>query len=963
MQLKIFIIIILVLTVHNATAQVTGLHEDFNDNLLTGWQVPQTNGTFSLTESDGKLRIDYNRTSNSWEWDNFNYTPPAVIDASNNPYITVRAKSDVGTVLTFKPIYENGDDDWLQVSLPANNRWDVYKFELIGIKPYRINRIYMYLDGGTTENKSGVVFFDDLRIGDSVRTADVLESGEFLQLISDANTLYENSTEGPSEGQFPAGSRAELKAAIQSAENVLLRPDLTNSRIDSAAWELADACTNFETSVNAVDVRLTDPVATRETRYLYLNLDELSYDFLLFGMHDATGYGVGWSGDDDRSDVKDVCGSYPAVYSEDFNHIARGQDRSRMHYRLTSAYNRGGVITMAWHQFDPQGRSFYSSNVNHENIVATILPGGIYHDIYKEKLHTIAYFLKTLRGRHGESIPVIFRPYHEHTGGWFWWGAGECSREEYNAIWRFTVEYLRDSLNVHNLLYALSPSLTHLNDVDDYFTIYPGDEYVDIMGTDHYTGNPPDKTSYIRRLKDVITASNQRDKLIALTEIGNENLVDHDFFTDVVLNPILADTSLRKVSYAAVWRNQDEGHHFAPYPGHPSVPDFLKFYNDPYTLFEDDLPDMYSLGTQDDVPPEIISYPDSPFVAFDTLVTLRLKTNERAFLRYGFDDMAYENMPWEFSSGQGRFDHSTTIRGDQGQEFHLYIRAADYNGNATTTSIELSFTIDTLQRPLEWTDLRYDTSDWLTGAAPLHFGTGTTSGTGVEPCRTVYLRKIFQVDDPAALFQMVAFVKYDNGFVMYLNGSEVRRVNLSEGPVTYDTWAGSSSQTTTTLTLDASVMNLLRKGANVMAVEVHQSQNDSSDMNFDLKLINPDVVIDYGADWAVYSHQQQPPVKTLGATDIEPGSATLPAEIVLHQNYPNPFNPRTRISFAIPAAGQVDLTVFDLLGRRVATLLSGRMNPGHYSIDWDGQQMGSGIYFYRLVFNDQSRVRRMLLLR
>ena len=58
--------------------------EDFNDNILTKWQVPQTTGTFTLMEQDSVLKIVYNRTTNSWEWDNFNFTPP-LIDVSNNP--------------------------------------------------------------------------------------------------------------------------------------------------------------------------------------------------------------------------------------------------------------------------------------------------------------------------------------------------------------------------------------------------------------------------------------------------------------------------------------------------------------------------------------------------------------------------------------------------------------------------------------------------------------------------------------------------------------------------------------------------------------------------------------------------------------------------------------------------------------------------------------------------------------
>jgi len=945
------------------SAQTTGLLEDFNDNVLTGWQVPQTTETFALTEVDSMLRIDYNRTTQSWEWDNFNFTPSTIIDATGNPYITVRAKSNVGTVLTFKSIYENGGDDWLQVTLPSDDNWYTYKFELAALEPYEINRIYMYLDGGSNETTSGEVYFDDMRIGDSVRTVDVLDLTKLERLISEANRLHDTAIEGSGEGEFEAGSKSVLKSHISKAESFVEQTDITNDMIDSTHWMLADACVTFETRVNAADIGLIDPLATKETKYLYINLDELAESFLLFGMHDATGYGVGWIGDDDRSDVKDVCGSYPAVYSEDFFQIARGQDQTRMHYRLSSAYNRGGVITICWHQYDPQGRGFYSSSVNNENIVATLLPDGEYHQFYKEKLYRIALFLKTLRGENGESVPVIFRPYHEHTGGWFWWGDGQCSTSQYIQIWRFTVEYLRDSLNVHNLIYALSPSLSHINQKNDYYNIYPGDSYIDIMGTDHYLGNPPDKNNYITKLRYVIASSQEKDKIVALTEVGNENLVDHDFFTDVILNPILTDTILQRVSYAAVWRNQDTGHHFAPYPGHPSVPDFIDFYNNSYTLFENNLPDMYQLASMDSTPPEVIEYPSEEFVAFETDVNIQLKTNERAFLRYSLIDQSYLDMPYEFQQGQGGFDHSTIFAGTQGESYHLYIRAADYNGNMMNESIEVNFTIDTLQRPVAWNEKYYDTSDWQSGIGPFHFDDGTQDGTTVPYSRTVYIRKIYDVSNLDSLFQMIAFVQYDNGFVLYVNGNEVHRINMPDGVVNYNTWAGTSTQSSTTITLNAADLAHMNNGKNVIAADVHQSNNDSTDFKFDLKLIDPNVIIDYGSDWFVYSKGQKPPVKTLGATDIPELNQSLPQTAELAQNYPNPFNPLTTIRFTIRKTGLVRMDVFDVTGQHVANLVNRNLQSGWYTARFNGQGLASGVYYYNLITSQSSLVRKMILIK
>jgi hypothetical protein len=88
----------------------------------------------------------------------------------------------------------------------------------------------------------------------------------------------------------------------------------------------------------------------------------------------------------------------------------------------------------------------------------------------------------------------------------------------------------------------------------------------------------------------------------------------------------------------------------------------------------------------------------------------------------------------------------------------------------------------------------------------------------------------------------------------------------------------------------------------------------------------------------------------------------------LFQNYPNPFNPATTISFSIDRAELVRLTVYDVTGRRIRTLVDGNRNPGRYSETWDGRndqgrQVATGIYFYRLRAGSFSDVKKMVLIR
>jgi hypothetical protein len=89
----------------------------------------------------------------------------------------------------------------------------------------------------------------------------------------------------------------------------------------------------------------------------------------------------------------------------------------------------------------------------------------------------------------------------------------------------------------------------------------------------------------------------------------------------------------------------------------------------------------------------------------------------------------------------------------------------------------------------------------------------------------------------------------------------------------------------------------------------------------------------------------------------------LPKTIALHQNYPNPFNTSTRISFDLPKAGLVILKVYNVLGREVATLIEGFRNAGYHSVLFDGSNLSSGIYFYRLEIGDMHEVKKMVMLK
>jgi len=357
-------------------------------------------------------------------------------------------------------------------------------------------------------------------------------------------------------------------------------------------------------SAGAQTPSLTDAQATPETKALFQNLLALSKSHTLFGHQHATEYGHGWAGDDNRSDVKAVTGSHPAVIGVDLSGfsgqpaVAVQKEKERVRKIVADTYNRGGVVTVAWHFNNPvSSGGFYWKDSVSLPAVQYIIPGGNANNQYKEILRGIGEWAKSTKGNDGKPVPMIFRPFHEFDGGWFWWGAPHASKEDFLSLWRFTVSYLRDSIGVHNFIYAFSPD-NRFNTEAEYLERYPGDEWVDLLGMDNYGDMGRDGyhlEAAEQKLKIVSEYAIRNGKLAAFTETGLESLPNPSWWNDVLLKVMKSDHL--QLCYVLVWRNDQHSptHYYAPYPGHSSVPDFLKFYNDPYTLFESDLKNIYSV--------------------------------------------------------------------------------------------------------------------------------------------------------------------------------------------------------------------------------------------------------------------------------------------------------------------------------------------------------------------------------
>lgn len=369
---------------------------------------------------------------------------------------------------------------------------------------------------------------------------------------------------------------------------------------------------------STTELEMVDAKATQETKALLQNLHDIAGNHSLFGHQATLAYGYTWRGDSSRSDVKDVTGSFPALYGWDVadflpNPNAENPEWNKQRWNQNLAYaqeglERGGVITYAWHMRNPVTyKSFYDTT----KAIHAIIPGGEKHDEYKQTLDLVAEFFQEL-----SPMPVIFRPYHEHNGDWFWWGKGLTTEEDYITLWRFTVEYLREEKGVNNLIWAFSPDRSRIamdNFDEGYFYGYPGDDYVDIIGIDNYrdAGRSDGGQTMEEKKRDFgISLSNvakiaiEKGKISALTETGLEAIPDSVWWTEHLLPAMQYDDMSKRNVYVQVWRNatkrvENRDHYYAPYPGQVSAEDFIKFKETEFILFEDELPDMYSFPTKD----------------------------------------------------------------------------------------------------------------------------------------------------------------------------------------------------------------------------------------------------------------------------------------------------------------------------------------------------------------------------
>lgn len=382
-----------------------------------------------------------------------------------------------------------------------------------------------------------------------------------------------------------------------------------------------DSTAPMAISNTVIEVNPVTKNATAETRSLFAFLKTNREKAIMFGHQHETTQGLTIKKTDGtESDTFNAVGDFAAVYGWDSLSIVSPRPEGDVVEQIKKAYARGGIITISAHlnnpKFDGDG-GVTATAWDKRPAVKEALPGGSHNKVLNNYLDQVADWAHKLKDDKGTLIPVVMRLFHENTGAWFWWGNEQCTPAEYQQLYRYTVEYLRDKKGVTNFLYAYSPNEFWDAKEQNYLERYPGDDWVDVLGFDTY-GFLDDKEeawfkTVVANAALVTRMADARGKIPVISEIGIQapdigaGKIDDHWYRKLI-GGLKADKDARRIAFLLTWRNSPNGdgkgnpHYWVPYNSKENIKngtleDFRAFYKDKLTAFNRDISGVYSIPT------------------------------------------------------------------------------------------------------------------------------------------------------------------------------------------------------------------------------------------------------------------------------------------------------------------------------------------------------------------------------
>jgi mannan endo-1,4-beta-mannosidase len=287
-----------------------------------------------------------------------------------------------------------------------------------------------------------------------------------------------------------------------------------------------------------------NPDASPEARALLKFLYEIKGKYILSGQHNYINTGSKYT-----EEVKRITGKYPVLWGSDFSFCVQGDNYARFQHcgplnlsdpadsaylidlspeearqmmvkEIIDRYKQGHIITLMWHGCFPSdgeccmGNSIWAMENRPSDSTWNLLTtdGTPLNSQWKEQMDNIAVYLLRLQE---ENIPVLWRPYHEMNGVWFWW-CNKRGDDGFRKLWIMTYNYLTYHHKLYNLLWVWNtnaPRDIPGDEAFEYELFYPGDEYVDILAADVY------RSDYrLSHHDDLLTLA--KGKPIVLGEVG-----------------------------------------------------------------------------------------------------------------------------------------------------------------------------------------------------------------------------------------------------------------------------------------------------------------------------------------------------------------------------------------------------------------------------------------------------------
>lgn len=394
---------------------------------------------------------------------------------------------------------------------------------------------------------------------------------------SKENDIY---TDGKKVGTFTSENNKFSDYTVSAVS--LTKGDHNIRIIESWGWIELDKITvktgaKISNSTYNVTSSLVNKNSTANTKKLYSFLKDSYGKYVITGQQCDGGI----NGNEFKA-IKNLTGDYPALLGLDMmsytpSRTAFGESPSAVEKAIEFA-NKGGIVTFCWHwnapteylnstANSPDGwwGGFYTKSSKFD--IAKVMNG---QDAKGKKLldRDIKEIAKQLKRLEKAGVPVIWRPLHEASGGWFWWGAK--GSDAYKKLWKYLYKELTNTYGCNNLIWVYNGQSADW---------YPGDEYVDIVGEDIYPGNHV-YDPQVSRFKQAINYGS-KTKITALTENG----CIFDIDSAVSINALWCWFMTWGGEFAVNGSNYSENY------TEKSV--IKKMYSSKYALTLDDLPDIY----------------------------------------------------------------------------------------------------------------------------------------------------------------------------------------------------------------------------------------------------------------------------------------------------------------------------------------------------------------------------------